>query len=125
MAWEIKSDRPVYLQLMDYIKMQIISGAYKAGDKVPSVRELALEAEVNPNTMQKALTELEREKLLYTKRTVGRFITDDVERLKEIKLSVAQNEITRFLNTMNGFGFKIEEIYDLLRKVTEQNGESS
>ena len=77
MPWELDNDRPIYLQLMERIQHDIISGVYKPGDKIPSVRDLALDAAVNPNTMQKALSELERSGLLYSQRTSGRFITDD------------------------------------------------
>lgn len=121
MAWKIKSDRPVYIQLMEHIKIQIISGVYKAGDKFPVVRDLAVEAEVNPNTMQKALSELERENLLYSKGTMGRFVTDDVQLIEELKKSVAHNEVQKFLSNMNAFGYTIDEIGDLLRKVINEN----
>ena len=77
MPWELSNDRPIYLQLMERIQMDIVSGKYHAGDKLPSVRDLAIEAAVNPNTMQKALSELERVGLVYSQRTSGRFITED------------------------------------------------
>ena len=77
MPWNLDSDRPIYLQLMERIQHDIISGTYKPGDKLPSVRELAMEASVNPNTMQKALSELERIGLVHSRRTSGRFITED------------------------------------------------
>ena len=83
MPWELDNDRPIYLQLMERIQHDIISGVYKPGDKIPSVRDLALDAAVNPNTMQKALSELERSGLLYSQRTSGRFITDDEKLLKK------------------------------------------
>ena len=76
MSWELTNDRPIYMQLMDYIKLGIISGQYPAGSKLPSVRELASIAAVNPNTMQKALAELESTGLIYSNRTSGRFVTD-------------------------------------------------
>ena len=75
MAWALINDRPIYLQLMERIQTDIVSGKYKPGEKLPSVRELALDAAVNPNTMQKALSELERIGLVYSQRTSGRFIT--------------------------------------------------
>ena len=76
MPWDLDDDRPIYLQLMERIQQDIISGIYKPGDKIPSVRDLALDAAVNPNTMQKALSELERSGLVYSQRTSGRFITE-------------------------------------------------
>ena len=75
MPWELDNDRPIYLQLMERIQQDIVSGIYKPGDRLPSVRDLAVEAAVNPNTMQKALSELERSGLVYSQRTSGRFIT--------------------------------------------------
>ena len=77
MAWELRNDRPIYVQIVERIQMQIISGVYKPGDKLPSVRELAMEAGVNPNTMQKAFGELERKELIVTIRTSGRVVTED------------------------------------------------
>ena len=122
MAWEIQSDRPVYIQLIDHIKKQIASGVYKAGDKFPVVRDLAIGAEVNPNTMQKALSELEREKLLYSKRTTGRFVTDDTQLLEDLKKNIAYNEVSKFLNNMAELGFSVDQTYNLLREVTDKNG---
>ena len=69
MPWELDNDRPIYLQLMERIQQDIVSGIYKPGDRLPSVRDLAVEAAVNPNTMQKALSELERSGLVYSQRT--------------------------------------------------------
>ena len=100
MAWELKSDRPIYSQLMEYIKISIVSGKYKPGAKMPSVRELASEASVNPNTMQKALTELERLGLLFSVRTSGRFITEDSKMIEEMKCNLAKEEIQAFLKKM-------------------------
>ena len=77
MAWNLDSDRPIYAQLLERIQLQIVSGIYAPGDKLPSVRDLAAEASVNPNTMQKAFAELERSGLIETKRTSGRFVTED------------------------------------------------
>ena len=89
MPWELDNDRPIYLQLMERIQQDIVSGIYKPGDRLPSVRDLAVEAAVNPNTMQKALSELERSGLVYSQRTSGRFITEDTQLLDEMKTSLA------------------------------------
>ena len=89
MPWELDNDRPIYLQLMERIQQDIVSGIYKPGDRLPSVRDLAVEAAVNPNTMQKALSELERSGLVYSQRTSGRFITEDTRLLDEMKTSLA------------------------------------
>lgn len=116
MAWELKSDRPIYTQLMEHIKLQIISGRYLPGDKLPSVRDLAEEASVNPNTMQKALAELERLGFVYTQRTSGRFITEDVEMIKEIKETIAKEQIDEFFAAMKKLGFSATETIRLIEK---------
>ncbi|MFI3208800.1 MAG: GntR family transcriptional regulator [Eubacteriales bacterium] len=109
MAWDIDNTRPIYLQLMERIQLDIITGIYKPGDKLPSVRELATTAAVNPNTMQKALTELEHLALVYTKRTSGRFITEDIILLDNMKHDLAMNHIEAFLVNMNQLGFDYSE----------------
>ena len=100
MAWTLNADRPIYAQLVERIQIYIVSGVYKAGDKIPPVRELATEAAVNPNTMQKALAELERMGLLYTQRTSGRFVTEDGEMINKIKNEMASEQIKIFLENM-------------------------
>ncbi|WKY46320.1 GntR family transcriptional regulator [Eubacteriaceae bacterium ES3] len=114
MKWNIDSDRPIYKQLIEQIEFRIVSGLYKPGDKLLSVRELAMEAGVNPNTMQKALAELERAGLVYSKRTSGRFITEEVEVIEEIKISMAKEEIERFFSKMKLLGYAKEEIISLI-----------
>ncbi len=116
MAWELKSDRPIYIQLQDYIKLGIISGKYLPGDKLPSVRDLAEEAAVNPNTMQKALAELERMGMVYTQRTSGRFITEDKEMIQQIKENVAKEHISEFFEAMKKLGFSIQETIQMIEK---------
>jgi len=109
MGWNINSDRPVYLQIVEEIQLRIISGIYKLGDKFPSVRDLAEEASVNPNTMQKALQELERQGLIYSQRTSGRYITDDRELIDTIKNNFAKQHISDFVFKMKKLGFSIED----------------
>lgn len=120
MAWELKSDRPIYSQLMEYIKISIVSGKYKPGAKMPSVRELASEASVNPNTMQKALTELERLGLLFSVRTSGRFITEDSKMIEEMKCNLAKEEIQAFLKKMEQIGFTKEEVIETIKEIAEE-----
>lgn len=115
MTWDLKSDRPIYTQLLEYIQLSIISGKYKAGDKLPSVRDLAEEAAVNPNTMQKALAELERLGLVYTQRTSGRFITEDEHMIQHLKESIAKEQITDFFEKMKQLGFSTTEIIELIQ----------
>ena len=79
MRWEFSNDAPIYTQLIQQIKVGIVAGVFPPGERLPSVRELATEAGVNPNTMQRALAELERDGLVYSQRTAGRFVTEDKE----------------------------------------------
>lgn len=116
MPWSLDNERPIYLQLMERIQRDIISGVYHAGEKLPSVRELAVEAAVNPNTMQKALSELERSGLVYSQRTSGRFITEDETMLQEMKTNLANEHIKEFLEKMKQLGFPQEETLILIEK---------
>ena len=123
MPWNLNSDRPIFLQIVERIQMDIISGKYKPGDKLPSVRDLASEAAVNPNTMQKAFSELERTGLGYSQRTTGRFITEDTVMINELKASFAKEKITEFIALMQQLGFSKEEILSLIN--TTMKGEQS
>ena len=116
MPWNLNSDRPIFLQIVERIQMDIISGRYAPGDKLPSVRDLAAEAAVNPNTMQKAFQELERTGLVYSQRTSGRFITEDKAMIDELKTSLADEKITEFLGLMQQLGFDNEEILALMSR---------
>lgn len=116
MPWDLDNERPIYLQLMERIQQDIVSGVYKAGDKLPSVRDLALDAAVNPNTMQKALSELERSGLVYSQRTSGRFITEDAMMLKELKRSLASEHIQNFFQKMRQLGFSDEETLKIIQE---------
>lgn len=116
MAWNLDSDRPIFLQIVERIQMDIISGKYAPGDKLPSVRDLAGEAAVNPNTMQKAFTELERTGLVYSMRTSGRFITEDTAMIEELKSSLAKEKISEFLELMQNLGYENEEILSLMNQ---------
>ena len=116
MSWNLDDSRPIYLQLMERIQHDIISGVYQPGDKLPSVRDLALDAAVNPNTMQKALSELERGGLVYSHRTSGRFITDDSSLLKKIKTDLAQEYISGFLGQMRHLGLDDSETLEMIKQ---------
>ena len=120
MPWNLDSDRPIYLQLMERIQHDIISGTYRPGDKLPSVRELAMEASVNPNTMQKALSELERIGLVHSHRTSGRFITEDETMIKQLKTEIATEHIREFLKSMEHLGFTRPEILELVQDTMKE-----
>ena len=87
MPWNLNSDRPIFVQIIEHLQIDIITGVYKPGDKLPSVRDLAAEAGVNPNTMQKALSDFESTGLVHSERTSGRFITNDDNLIKELRKS--------------------------------------
>ncbi len=110
MAWNLVSDRPIYIQLVDRIKLGILSGEFSAGSRMPSVRDLAAEAGVNPNTMQKALSELEREGFLTSQRTSGRFVSMDDSIFAQVKESLAMEAIEEFLEKMARLGFDREQV---------------
>lgn len=123
MAWILDADKPIYAQLVEIIKMQIVSGQYKAGDKFPSVRDLAAEASVNPNTMQKALAELERNGLITTQRTSGRTVTEDNEMIQKVRTQLADEYIRNFFRMMQKLGYSAEEILSLIKQATEEGNQ--
>ncbi len=120
MGWNFQADRPIYAQLMEEIKRRIISGVYKPGEKMPSVRDLAAEASVNPNTMQRAFAQLEQEGLLYTQRTSGRFVTEDEERIMDMKNELAKELIRDFWKNMEQLGFGRQQTLTLLTTMKEE-----
>lgn len=125
MTWQFRNDLPIYTQLMGQMKQRIIAGIYAPGERIPSVRDLAAEAGVNPNTMQRALTELEREGLVFSQRTAGRFITEDTDMIEKVKKGMAQEEIRSFLKAMTQLGYSTKEIVELLKREAEEEGESA
>lgn len=114
MAWNLNSDRPIYAQILEIIQLRIITSIYKPGEKMPSVRELAAEAGVNPNTMQKALSELERSGLVTALRTSGRVVTEDQVMIAEMRNKLAQEKVSEFIGKMKELGFEKKEIVALL-----------
>ena len=121
MSWELVSDRPIYIQLVDEIKLRIITHYYKPGERLPAVRELAAEAEVNPNTMQRALAELETSELIITQRTSGRSVTDDLDVINNHKHSIAYDVTTKFLSKMETLGFNIDDTIKFITKEIDVN----
>jgi DNA-binding transcriptional regulator YhcF (GntR family) len=120
MNWTFETDRPIYVQLKEQILLHIVSGTYPAGSKLPPVRDMAAEASVNPNTLQKALAELERDSLVYTQRTSGRFVTEDNKMIQEAKMALAFEQIDLFLKKMAGIGFSREEALSLIEKKVKE-----
>ena len=120
MDWIFRQDLPIYTQLMEQLTLAIIAGDYPAGARLPSVRDIALEAGVNPNTVQRALTELEREGLVYAQRTAGRFVTEDFDAVERARLRIADEKATEFLAAMEKLGFSRGEIPALLEQAKEE-----
>ena len=104
MSWKFAGDRPIYSQLVERISISIVNGAYQAGERLPSVRELASQANVNPNTMQRALAELETMGLVFTERTAGRFVTEDNDLIQTTKQNLAKERIQKFFADMQDLG---------------------
>lgn len=117
MTWELNSDRPIYTQILEKIQLQIISGVYKPGERLPSVRELAAEASVNPNTMQKAFAELEKSGLILTQRNSGRTVTEDRNMIKQIQTQLALTQVNNFIESMKELGYEREELISLITEV--------
>ena len=116
MQFVFDNDRPIYIQLVEQLRISIVSGNISKGDRLPSVRELALIAKVNPNTMQKALVELEEEKLIYTERTNGKFVTNDDKLLKKVREKLAKEKVECFFSDMKKIGMNEEETIMYLQK---------
>lgn len=120
MEWKFSEDLPIYQQIMDGIKQRIATGDWTQGQKLPSVRELAVQAGVNPNTMQKALAELEREGLLYTKRTAGRFVAEQEGITTELQEEMMEKYVEEFIANMKSLGYTLSDITEIFQKKTEQ-----
>lgn len=119
---DVKFDNniPIYIQLLDYIKTYIISGQINACDRLPSVRELSILFKVNPNTMQKALNELESIGLIYTERTNGKYVTKDNKIIEKIKLEYANSIIDGYISNMKKIGISKEEAIKYLIESDEK-----
>ncbi|EOS23184.1 MAG: GntR family transcriptional regulator [Lachnospiraceae bacterium] len=119
MAWQMNSDRPIYSQLYDKILIRIVCGIYKAGNRLPSVRELAAEASVNPNTMQRAFSELEHSGLIVTQRNSGRVVTEDLTKIEEAKHQLALAQVNSFFANMRELGYNDHEILELVKSIIQ------
>ena len=114
MKWRFRGDRPIYAQLIEQLQRGVLTGEYPPGSTVPSVRTLALEAEVNPNTMQKALAELEAQGLLHTHRTAGRTVTEDKTMIDNLKEHLARAQVDAFFESMKSIGIGADEAARLI-----------
>ena len=120
MDYNFDNERPIYIQLVEKIRIEIVSGKLKRGQKIPSVRELALMMKVNPNTMQKALVELENEKLIYTERTNGKYVTEDEKLIERVKNELAKEKVENYINSMNSIGISFDEAIKYLQELGEK-----
>lgn len=117
MEWNFENDRPIYIQLVEKLKLAIVAGEYLAGEKLPSVRDLAIEIKANPNTVQRALVELEQTGLIYTQRTNGKFVTEDKELVQKIREELAKEAFYKFQENMKQLGFEENEIRQYITKI--------
>ena len=119
MDWILRGDAPIYTQLVEQIKQAIVSGVFAPGERLLAVRDLAAEAGVNPNTMQRALAELEREGLVFSLRTTGRYVTEDRGLIQRAGEDLAQEEIREFFAAMARLGYDRGETLQLLQQEGE------
>ena len=110
MEWVFKEGLPIYTQLMEQIKLRIAGGTFRPGEKIPPVRELAVEAGVNPNTVQRALSELEREGLLHSVRTSGRYVTEEKKMLEDLQKTLSEKFIQELFENLNKLGMNRSQI---------------
>ena len=123
MPWEFQDHLPIYAQLMDTLKRRIITGRYLPGEKLPSVRELAAEAGINPNTVQRAFSELEREGLIYTQRATGKYVTENADEIKSARQALAKTQVAEFLSNMQSLGYSVGDVIVLLQSFNESEEE--
>lgn len=125
MEWKFENDRPIYIQLVEQLKLAIASGVYSSGERLPSVRDLALEIKANPNTVQRAYSELEDKGLVYTQRTNGKFVTENQELLKEMREKIAKEEFLRYIENMKKLGYTAKEIKEYIQKNEKEIGKEN
>ncbi len=116
---------PIYVQVMEYIKKEIVTGRLAPGEKIPAVRELAGELQVNPNTIQRTFQELEQEGIAETRRGTGRFVTMDKEKITDFRKDMAKELLDNFINGMHNLGFMEEEVLSILRSSLEKKKEEN
>ena len=121
MNFTFDNDRPIYTQLAHQIKVLIVSGNIEPGEKLPSVRDFALKCKVNPNTMQKSLTALEEEKLIFTERTNGKYVTNDTKLIEKIKKELANEKVQIYLAEMENLGFTKENAINYFHEEEGKN----
>ena len=116
MEWKFSDDVPIYLQIIEMMKTDIVSGKYKSGDRLPAVRDLAMEAGVNPNTVQRAYAELERKGLVQSERTSGRFVSIDEKKIQELRKDLSEQSIREFFAKLRKLGMEDRTIKDAVKR---------
>lgn len=120
MDWNLREDLPIYSQIIDRIKVSMANGELKPGQKLPAVREIALDAKVNPNTMQRAFSELEREGLVFSQRTSGRFVTEDPSVIDQVRESLAKEKVDGFISSMKKLNMTKKQVIELIEQYKEE-----
>ena len=123
MDWKLSGNGPVYAQLAHALRLEIVAGGFAPGTRLPPVRTLAEQAQVNPNTMQRALAELERTGLVKSRRTAGRFVTEDEERLAQERRALAEERSRAYLSEMDRLGYDRVRTVVLLERLREETKE--
>lgn len=116
MQFQFDNERPIYLQLLEQLELRIVSGQLAPGERLPSVRDFALQAKANPNTVQKALAELEANGLIFTERTNGKYVTNDQKLIKKYREQFAAAKTQKYLQDMSDLGFNHHEIVEYFTK---------
>lgn len=122
MSWSFSNERPIFQQLVDIIILKILSGEYQPGFKLDTVRDLAVTAGVNPNTMQRALSEIENTGIIYTKRGDGRYVTEDTEKIAEVRNSYVADKTQSFVESVKALGLSVTEISDAVKNILNKGG---
>lgn len=121
MSIEFDNNLPIYLQIMNYLKREIVRGGLKPGDKIPSVRELAADLQINPNTVQRTFQELEREGIVETRRGLGRYVTSEGSKIMTIKKEMASELLEHFIRGMQELGFKDQDIMSIVAEAVKED----
>ena len=111
-----QNERPIYLQIVEQMEMEIMSGHYPKGSKLPTVRELAMQYKVNPNTMQKAFVELEQRGLVFAKRTSGRYVSENESVIENVKQQAAKAKTQEYIRYVRQLGLEEEDILRLFKE---------
>ena len=125
MTWQFNSFEPVFIQIARKIRAEILTGRYKSGEQIPPVRQIAAEASINPNTVQRALLMLENEKILCARGTTGRFVTEDEDLLSRAREKMQTTEVQKLLEKTRELGITKEKLLELIEKIEQIEKENN